>query len=318
MITIGSMYSGYGGLELAVSAASALPVRTLWHIETDPDASHVLKQHRPDVPNLGADDAQDWSGVEVPDLLTAGPPCQATSQAGLQLAEADPRWRWPAFLVALRALRPAAFLVENPVGLTTHRKGETWTGILGEMCAAGYAVAWTILGACVVGAPHHRHRMFAVGRLRAHPARRVGVRQLCADRDPLLPTPMARDGDPSQRGEGSAEYWIGRRRRRPNQGIPLGATVRLLPAPERWGAYTTAVERWEAITGTAAPEPTEPTSRGGGARLAPALPEWMMGLPTGWLTDHVDRPAALRLAGNGVVPRQGAAAVRMLWPEIPV
>lgn len=374
MITIGSMYSGYGGLELAVAAASALPTRVLWHCEIDLDASHVLKIHHPAVPNIGADDAQDWSRIQVPDVLAGGPPCQGISLAGLRLGPDDPRWRWPHFLTALRELRPPAFIVENPPGLVSHRKGETWQGILDAMRATGYAVAWVIIGACAIGAPHCRHRVFAVGRLRAHPGEAVRLspeRHVCGKRGLLLPTPVARDGD--GRGEGDAAYWARKAARRAGQGIPLGAAVRLLPTPvrgdakrghnstnnrgeidlagigrllpspragdaanggpnqgiasgdvalssavigERWADFAPAVERWSEMT-RPAPEPTEPTGRGGGHRLSPLLPEWMFGLPAGYLTDHVGRNAAIRLAGNGVVPTQAATAIRMLWPAVP-
>ena len=54
------------------------------------------------------------------------------------------------------------------------------------------------------------------------------------------------------------------------------------------------------------------------AHLSPKLSEWMMGLPDGWITDPavwrgVDgnhRNMMLKLAGNGVVPQQAAAAIR--------
>jgi DNA (cytosine-5)-methyltransferase 1 len=46
--------------------------------------------------------------------------------------------------------------------------------------------------------------------------------------------------------------------------------------------------------------------------VAAALPEWMMGLEPGWLTGHLARGDALRLAGNGVCPQQGAAALDAL------
>lgn len=54
------------------------------------------------------------------------------------------------------------------------------------------------------------------------------------------------------------------------------------------------------------------------AHLSPALSEWMMGLPAGWVTDpaiwrNVDgnhRNMQLKLCGNGVVPAQAAAAIR--------
>jgi DNA (cytosine-5)-methyltransferase 1 len=40
--------------------------------------------------------------------------------------------------------------------------------------------------------------------------------------------------------------------------------------------------------------------------------EWLMGLPEGWVCDHLDRRPALRAVGNGVVPQQAAAALRVL------
>lgn len=317
MITVGSMYSGYGGLELAIAAASALPARTLWHVECDPDARTVLAVHHPGVPCRHSDRLVRWCRVERPEILAMGPPCQPTSAAGRGLGTLDPRWRWPYALAALVGLRPAALVFENVAGLTSHDGGRTWAGILADMRAAGYAVAWGIYGACVVGAPHHRHRVFAVGRLRpcAGAPVRVGTQAFCGLRTAALPSPMARDGD--GRGEGSAEYWDARRARRERQGLPLGATVRLLPTgigQISWGEFAPAVERWSALT-RPAPTPVEPTARGGGLRLAPELPEWMQGLPAGYLTDHVDRNAALRLAGNGVCPQQGAYAIRHLWPH---
>ena len=37
-----------------------------------------------------------------------------------------------------------------------------------------------------------------------------------------------------------------------------------------------------------------------------------MGLPDGWVTDLVPNRRALHVLGNGVVPQQAAAALRML------
>lgn len=47
----------------------------------------------------------------------------------------------------------------------------------------------------------------------------------------------------------------------------------------------------------------------------PAFVEWMMGLPSGWVTDpHLDvsRTQQLRMLGNAVVPQQAALAWRIL------
>ena len=45
----------------------------------------------------------------------------------------------------------------------------------------------------------------------------------------------------------------------------------------------------------------------------------MMGLPDGWVTavPGIPRNAQLHALGNGVVPQQGAAALRRLLAEMP-
>jgi DNA (cytosine-5)-methyltransferase 1 len=80
---------------------------------------------------------------------------------------------------------------------------------------------------------------------------------------------------------------------------------------DRWGRYGDAILRWEQIVGRPAPDPTEPGSKGQ-PRLSPRFVEFMMGLPDGWVTDHVGRNAALHALGDGVVWQQGAYALRRL------
>lgn len=92
------------------------------------------------------------------------------------------------------------------------------------------------------------------------------------------------------------------------QGLERGSRL-------EWGPYEPAIRRWERILGRSAPVPTVTGARGGRV-LNPALPEWMMGLPAGWITDvpGLSRSDQLKLAGNGVVPMQAVAAFRYLLP----
>jgi DNA (cytosine-5)-methyltransferase 1 len=91
----------------------------------------------------------------------------------------------------------------------------------------------------------------------------------------------------------------------------------LLHNPDRWGDYTPAIARWEAILGRPAPAPTQ-TSAKGNPQLSPAFVEWLMGLPAGWITDvpGITRNEALKALGNGVVPQQAEAAIRWLLARI--
>lgn len=80
-----------------------------------------------------------------------------------------------------------------------------------------------------------------------------------------------------------------------------------------WGEYGPAVARWESVLGRPAPGPTDALGR-----LSPAFVEWMMGLRAGHVTSvpGLPRGAQLKALGNGVVPQQAAAALRMLAARV--
>jgi DNA (cytosine-5)-methyltransferase 1 len=79
-----------------------------------------------------------------------------------------------------------------------------------------------------------------------------------------------------------------------------------------WGQYEEAVRRWEYCLGEYAPLPSEPSTTKTGepsSRLHVPFVEWMMGLPSGWVTGvDMARTHKLKLLGNGVVPQQAAVA----------
>ena len=80
----------------------------------------------------------------------------------------------------------------------------------------------------------------------------------------------------------------------------------------RWSEYAAAIARHEQAFGRPAPDPTEPGPKGN-PRLSARFVEWMMALPAGWVTDcDVTRNQALKALGNGVVPPQAAAALRLM------
>ena len=77
---IGSLFSGYGGLDLGVQAV--LGGEVAWHVEYDKAPSRILAHHYPDIPNLGDVTTVDFTAVEPVDVLTGGYPCQPFSHAG--------------------------------------------------------------------------------------------------------------------------------------------------------------------------------------------------------------------------------------------
>jgi len=84
-----------------------------------------------------------------------------------------------------------------------------------------------------------------------------------------------------------------------------------------WAGYEPAIRRWEALLGRPAPAPTVLGLRGGRQLAAPFV-EWLMGLPEGWVCDvpGLTRNQQLKLLGNGVIPQQAEAALRLLLPRL--
>jgi DNA (cytosine-5)-methyltransferase 1 len=339
---IGSLFSGYGGLEQAVHAV--LGGETAWVSDIDPGACKILAHRYPDVPNLGDITTVDWSQVEPVDVLTGGFPCQDVSSAGKRAGlNADTRsGLWAQMARAIDELRPPLVVIENVRGLLSacalselepcprclgdesqpHRPVLRALGrVLGDLAFLGYDARWGGLRAADVGAPHGRFRVF-VAAWPAADAHGDAVRE--------QPVTVSGRGGSSITGQPGADV-------APHaNGAGLGRLEELHAAPEAghgasdrhdvdgltvvargvdWGVYTAAVRRWERLT-RPAPNPTE-RGKNGQPRLSPAFVEWMQGLPAGWVTDvpGLSRNEQLKALGNGVVPQQAAAALRLLLPD---
>lgn len=152
---IGSLCTGYGGLDLAAEAV--LGARLAWYAEPDPRASTVLGARFPNVPNLGDIRSIDWTQVEPIDVLTAGFPCQDISNAGKRAGITGPKSSlWTAVAGAVRDLRPPLVFVENVAALL--RRG--LDRVHADLAALGYDTRWTCLRASDIGAAHRRDRLF--------------------------------------------------------------------------------------------------------------------------------------------------------------
>jgi len=155
-VTFGSLFSGIGGMDLGLCRAGFTPI---WHSEIDPYACRVLANHWPGVPNLGDIARIDWAGVERPDLVCGGFPCQDISFAGKGAGLAGKRsGLWYEFARCVRDLRPRFVLVENVAALLVRGIG----AVLGTLASLGYDAEWSCVSACSLGAPHTRERVFVV------------------------------------------------------------------------------------------------------------------------------------------------------------
>jgi DNA (cytosine-5)-methyltransferase 1 len=155
-LRVGSMCTGYGGLDLAVMAV--LNARLAWCADPDPHAARVLAARFPQVPNLGDLRAVDWAAVPAVDLVTAGFPCQDISAAGAGagITEGTRSGLWMHIAEALRQLRPAGVLVENVAALRSRGLAR----VTGDLAGLGYDTQWASLRASDAGAAHRRARLF--------------------------------------------------------------------------------------------------------------------------------------------------------------
>lgn len=191
-LTMGSLFSGSGGFELASVLAGITPV---WASEIEPFPIRVTTKRLPNMKHYG--DVSAISGAEVPpvDIITFGSPCQDLSTAnGNRQGLAGSRSGL--FLEAIRIIKemreatngvyPAVAVWENVPGAFSANGGEDFRRVLeefanvrdesvsiprpaggrwndaGEIVADGWSVAWRVLDAQYWGVPQRRRRIFLV------------------------------------------------------------------------------------------------------------------------------------------------------------
>jgi len=331
-VRVGSLFSGYGGLDTAVAAYFCADLA--WWSEVEPAACRVMESHHPGVPNLGDITAVNWDSVPPVDILTGGYPCQPFSTAGHRKGTHDDRHLWPYVRDAIRAVRPRVVVLENVRG----HLSLGFDVVLSDLAALGMSARWGVVRASDAGAPHNRERLFIVahpgGGQLPGPAERRGL-PVPPERGPAPSDPEGSErgatepddlreapgsaAEPRERASNAADAtggrWVWTERQseqlQGTQGKPVQRLATNSGQGTAWGAYAAAVRRWESVTGRPAPAPT--VQRNGRDRLSPVFVEWMMGLPEGWVTGHGLSPSQeLKMLGNGVVPQQAALALSLL------
>lgn len=160
MLTIGSLFSGIGGLELGLERAGLGPVK--WQVEIDDYCNNVLEKHWPDARRYRDIKSIREGELEPVDLICGGFPCQPVSCAGSRKAQSDDRWLWPEFVRILRMVKPRWVVAENVPGLLTADSDGAMGEVLRDLALCGYGVEWDCISAQSVGAWHRRDRIFIV------------------------------------------------------------------------------------------------------------------------------------------------------------
>jgi DNA (cytosine-5)-methyltransferase 1 len=154
-VTVGSLFSGIGGLDLGLERAG---MKVIWQSEIDPYCCKVLKKHWPEVPNHGNIKEINWQEIKRPNIIAGGYPCQPFSQAGKRKGAQDPRHLWPWVREAISQLRPDYAILENVPGHLTMGGTE----VIGALTEIGYDAEWRVVSAAGLGANHLRKRIIIV------------------------------------------------------------------------------------------------------------------------------------------------------------
>lgn len=155
------LFAGIGGIRLGFESVGG---QCVFSSEWDSEACKTYEA------NFGEHPAGDITKIPseaIPDfdILLAGFPCQPFSIIGGQEGFKHETQGTLFFEVEriIRDRRPAAFMLENVKGLTSHDGGRTFSIILEHLNGLGYHVHYKVLNALDYGVPQKRERIIIVG-----------------------------------------------------------------------------------------------------------------------------------------------------------
>jgi DNA (cytosine-5)-methyltransferase 1 len=159
MLTIGSLFSGIGGLELGLEWAGLGPVR--WQVEINAYARGVLARHWPDAERFEDVRSVGEKVLSPVDLICGGFPCQNLSHANVRTRyglAGEASGLWSEFRRVVSELSPRFVVVEN----ISDGWGEWVPVVRRDLHEFGYASVPIRVRAEDVGAPFKGARVFVV------------------------------------------------------------------------------------------------------------------------------------------------------------
>lgn len=159
-LTIGSCFSGIGGIELGLEWTGGF--ETKWQIEIDNYANQILEKHWPKAKRFF--DIRNVERLKNVDLICGGFPCQDISVANVNGAglQGSRSGLWRELFRAICMVRPRFAIVENVPNLLNRGMGT----VLGDLAGEGFDSEWDCLSSHGIGADHRRLRVFVI----AYPA----------------------------------------------------------------------------------------------------------------------------------------------------
>ncbi len=217
------------------------------------------------------------------DLVTGGFPCQPFSSAGKRLGTEDDRHLWPDMLRVIRESRPRWIIGENVAGLLTWDGGLVLEMVLADLESAGYEAGAFVIPACALNAPHRRDRVWIAAHAIGSDARGTPrlvhsskAKERVSERDE-----MGQPSEPSEVRDASDSTSAGGKR----------------------GSTTTHRREGHTEGRNAARAKDERRDWGDWYEAATELCTMDDGLPDGLARPRGWRNAALKGAGNSIVPQ---------------
>jgi DNA (cytosine-5)-methyltransferase 1 len=162
------LFSGIGGFALGLQKVG---FETVAFCDIEKYCQHLLKQKwngikiYSDVREITKEKFK-ADGIESPEIITGGFPCQPFSVAGSRKGTDDNRHLWPEMFRIIKEFKPRWIIGENVRGIVSIQDGLVFETVCTDLESEGYEVQTFNIPAVGVGAPHKRERIWIVANSR--------------------------------------------------------------------------------------------------------------------------------------------------------
>jgi len=159
------LFSGLGGFSLGLERTGHF--ETVAFCDNNKFSKAILNKHwkgikiYDDVRAITKENFE-TDGIETPDIITGGFPCQPFSVAGKQKGTDDDRHLWPEMFRIIKVFQPKFVIGENVPGIVNIQDGVVFETVCTNLEDEGYEVQPFNIPAAAVGAPHQRKRIWFI------------------------------------------------------------------------------------------------------------------------------------------------------------